>query len=412
MEQRFLDFVRGYVRIVITGNTYDRFLNLCAFHGIRLWDLTVCGESYEASILRRDFKKLKAIVKKSHAAVRIKRRYGLPFFIHKYRKRRVYAAGIGAAVLFLLWLSSHIWSIQIEGNLSQTDDVIFEYLEQNGISHGMRKTRVDCRDLAADIRNYFTQFAWVAAELKGTQLIIHVKEGILADPEEANTGSAEEPSDLTASKGGIVESIYVRSGMPEVVVGDEVETGDLLVSGALPIYNDTQEIVSYQYVAADADIIIRRAVPYRDMVQKTVEVKQYTGEKRQKWLLRIGEIPFALPGGFSRLQTYDTVAETVQLEPLPNFYLPVYLEKITARAYEKQKIERTEEEMERLLAENLQYFLEDMTEKGTQIFEKNIRIERQETSAAAVGTLTVGEPAVKRMRRSPEAKPNIGLAEN
>ena len=39
MEVRFLDFLKGYVRIRITGDSYDRFLNLCAYHDIRLWDL-------------------------------------------------------------------------------------------------------------------------------------------------------------------------------------------------------------------------------------------------------------------------------------------------------------------------------------------------------------------------------------
>ena len=77
MEKRITDFFRGYVRIRIAGNHYDRFLNLCAYHDIGLWNLLPVGEAYEAFIARKDFKKLKTIVRKSHAAVKITERYGL-----------------------------------------------------------------------------------------------------------------------------------------------------------------------------------------------------------------------------------------------------------------------------------------------------------------------------------------------
>ena len=87
MEQRILNYWSGCVQIQIVGNSYDRFLNLCAYHGIRLWNLRASGDSYTAYLSRRDFKKLKSIVKKSHVRVCITRMHGFPFFLHKYRKR-------------------------------------------------------------------------------------------------------------------------------------------------------------------------------------------------------------------------------------------------------------------------------------------------------------------------------------
>ncbi|MDO4321606.1 MAG: sporulation protein YqfD [Lachnospiraceae bacterium] len=395
MEKRFLDFIQGYVRIRIIGNSYDRFLNLCAFHGIRLWNLCPVGEEYEAFVARRDFKKLKTIVKKSHAAVVIKERHGLPFFIHKNRKRKVYVAGIAAAMIFMIWLSAHVWNISIEGNLSQTDDVIFEYLDHSGIYHGMWKSNVDCKALAADIRNYFTQFAWVAAELKGTRLVIHVKEGISGEDGEQDI--SQEPSSLAASCAGTVESIYVRKGRPMVQAGDTVEKGTLLVSGALPVYNDSQEISTYQYVSADADIVIRRKRVYRDSVQLKTEKKEYTGKEKNRYLFRIGGIPFAFPDSFGSLKQYDLVSELTQMRLSDYFYLPIYIQKFTAKEYDKKEIIYTKEQIREILNANYQYFVKNLEEKGVQIFENDVKIEWNEKSAIASGVLTTGESAVSRV---------------
>ncbi len=395
MRGQFSNLLKGYVRIRIIGNSYDRFLNLCAFHGIRLWELLPKDEAYEACVDRKDFKKLKAIVKKSHASVRITERHGLPFFIHRYRKRRIYLAGIAAAFALMVWLSAHVWNISIDGNLSQTDDVIFEYLEGAGIRHGMWKSGVDCKALASDIRNNFNQFAWVAADMKGTRLTIHVKEGILGE-EEDKTEEDAEPSSLVAARAGTVVSIYTRNGTPMVQAGDEVKKGDLLVSGALPICDDGGEVVSRQYVSADADIVIQSKRRYYDEAPFSVTKKRYTGREKSSWMLQAGAVPFSLPDDFGALKQYDLVSELTQCRLAKNFYLPIYIRKFTAKEYESVEMIRTKEEVLGVLQADFREFYKNLQEKGVQLFENDVKIEWNEKSAIATGTLLVGEQAVRR----------------
>lgn len=394
MENRFLNYLRGHVRIRIRGNSYDRFLNLCAFHGIFLWDLRPCGEAYEANVTVKDFKKLKEIVKKSHASVVIIRRQGLPFFIHKYRKRKFYLVSIACAVFFMFWLSAHIWNITVDGNLSQSDDVIFEYLNTQGICHGMLKSKVDCKELAAEIRNYFSDFAWVAAELQGTRLLIHVKEGVLGNETDTD-GKELTPTSLAAAKSGTVVSILVRSGRPLVEAGDTVEKGDLLVSGLLPIYNDSGELSSRQYVASDADVILETQTSYQDVLSLSAVQKQYTGREKIRWLLRIGDTSFALPGTFRDFQQYDILSQLTQLRLSPNFYLPLYIQKYTVKEYEKQKIVYKKEDAEEILRSNFQYFTKNLEEKGVQIFQNDVKIKWDEKTVTASGNLTTREAAVR-----------------
>lgn len=407
MERRILLSLKGYVRILICGGSYDRFLNLCAFHGIRIWNLIPTEEAYTADLSIKDFRKLRTIIKKSHVRIRIIERHGLPFFIHKYRKRKIYLVGIGAAFLFMFWLSSHIWNISIEGNVSQTDDVIFEYLDRTGIVHGMPKARVDCKELAAEIRNYFTQFSWVSVQLKGTRLMIQVKEGILQDTPDAPSDSgstsfrgtasvsAATATSLAATASGTVLSIYVRQGIPLVEEGAEVDPGTLLVSGAIPIYDDSKTVVSWQYVNSDADIVIKTKMQYDDEVSLQTEQKQYTGREKNCWQLRFGDQVFALPCSFSEFEHYDLFTELTQVRIMDNFYLPIYLRKFTVKEYNNLQIQYTKERAEEILSSNLEYFIKKLEEKGLQIFENDVKIERNEKTAAASGVLTVGEPAFR-----------------
>ena len=78
---------------------------------------------------------------------------------------------------------------------------------------------------------------------------------------------------------------------------------------------------------------------------------------------------------------------------MDNFYLPVYLRKFTVKAYNNQEIQYTTDEAEQILGSNLEYFMKKLEEKGLQIFENDVKIECNEMSAHATGTLTLGEPA-------------------
>lgn len=396
MTLHILDYLKGYVRIRITGAACDRFLNLCAFHGIQLWKILPCGgNAYEACIPSREVAALRAIRRKSRVSVRIIGKYGVPFILHRYRHRKFFLVGAGLGLFLMLWLSSHVWKIQIDGNLAVTDEVLFEYLEQEGIGYGIKKSSVDCRELAAKLRNQFPSFSWTAAELTGTQLSISVREGVFAaDGEEEEEEGL--PSGLVAAKEGVVVSIYVRSGLPLVQAGDTVTEGQELVTGRIPVYSDDGEITHYQDTAADADIVIRTVLPYSDRISRTQKQKRYTGRTKKQRSLEILGTSFAVPCSFSEFAACDITGQFQQLHLSESFYLPVCLKTYIAKEYEYEMISLTNEQLLSLLQTNLQLFTKNLEEKGVQIFENNVKIEWTEKSAVASGTLVIDEAAVKR----------------
>lgn len=167
---------KGYVRVRICGGSYERFLNLCANHGILLWDLRPAAHGYEADLYLKDFFSLGPLARKCRTRVRVAGRYGLPFFLRRHRKRKMFAAGLLLCGSLIFFLSCFVWNISIDGNLSISRQSMMEYLRKEKIGYGTWKNSVDCRQLAADLRSAFLDLTWVSVRLQGTCLSIRVQE--------------------------------------------------------------------------------------------------------------------------------------------------------------------------------------------------------------------------------------------
>ena len=54
-----------------------------------------------------------------------------------------------------------------------------DFLDEQGIVHGMAKKKVNCSELAAAVRRKFTETTWVSARIEGTRLILELQEELL-----------------------------------------------------------------------------------------------------------------------------------------------------------------------------------------------------------------------------------------
>lgn len=214
-----LKYIKGYLRIKVWGFSPERFMNLCSNKGILLWDIVREGDVYYMNINLRGFWALKPIVKKTGTRAAILERYGLPFFVPKLLKRKMFVGGLVLAVAFWLVSSSFIWNIQIDGNYQITDDVFQSFLKENQVTVGMRKDNLDIEELEKQIRREFPQITWASAKLMGTRLQIDIKENDAPISIEEKLPS--DGRDLVAEFDGRVVSMIVRSGVPKVSIGDQ-----------------------------------------------------------------------------------------------------------------------------------------------------------------------------------------------
>ena len=139
---KILQYIRGYLLIRVTGYSAERFLNACRHRGIRLWNMRPCGNAYEMNISIRGFGKIRPIVRKTGVRVVIAERAGLPFFLYRYRKRKLFFVGAGLFFVLIFTLSKFIWSIDIRGNFTRTDETLLEFLEEKEVVNGMRISEI------------------------------------------------------------------------------------------------------------------------------------------------------------------------------------------------------------------------------------------------------------------------------
>lgn len=388
-------YIKGYLRISIIGYSPERFLNLCSHHHIYIWGLKPSGNRYEMYMSVAGFRKLKPIIKKTKTKVVILKRYGLPFFLHKYRKRKVFFAGAVGSVFAIYLMSCIIWNIHIEGNFTRTDETILEYLETQGVIHGMRKSKLDCAKIVRDIRKEFHDIIWVSASIEGTRLLIQVKENTdTMKEQEVNKGDFG--TDLIASQDGKVVKIVTRSGMPKVKEGDRVKKGDVLVSGRVEILNDAKEVTEYQYQSADADVYIQSSFPYEDHISHIYEKKDYTDRKRTCFFVRMGD--YILETGLlsKAYKNADIFKVENRCKLGEHFYLPISYGVKTCKEYEWKKEKRSKEEIQFILTKEFQRFCKDLEKKGVEIVGKDVKIYNENQSASAKGKITLIQKAEER----------------
>ncbi len=386
---RFLKYMKGYLRVRVRGFSPERFMNLCSNKGILLWDIVREGDVYYMNITLKGFWEIRPIAKKTGTRVAILERYGLPFFLPRLLKRKTFVLGLVLAIAFWTVSSFFIWDISLSGNYQITDDVFRNFLKENQVRIGMRRDDLDIQELEKQIRRQFPQITWASARLDGTKLLIDIKENdapINIEEREDTPGT-----DLVAEYDGRVVSIIVRSGVPQVSIGDMVEKGVVLVEGKVPVYNEDATVREYSYVDADADIMLEHATAFTDSLPFEHIEKRYTGREKSSHYIKLGDRSWALPGNRPFL-VYDSVIKETRPLMLERLSVPAFWGTVTYREYQNVEYKYTAEEAKALLNQKLMEFLAELEEKGVQIIEKDVRIETGEEAWVLTGQFLVQEP--------------------
>lgn len=381
----FFRFLHGYLFIRVSGFSPERFMNLCSSHKILLWNITPSAASYEMNISLYDFYRLKPIIRKTRTKVHILKRMGMPFLLAGWKKRKLFFAGFLLCLLVLIYLSSFIWAIDVQGNERLTKEMLLQFFNERKICCGMRKKEVNIDALEKEIRNEFRFITWTSVKTDGTRLTIYVKENDIVTGIQVKE---EEYADLIADYDGVVAGIVTRRGVPYVKEKTEVKKGDVLIGGAIPIVGDDLLVKNHQFCRADGDVFIKSTKAYHDTLLFEYEEKKYTGKEKTAYSITIFSNTFDL---FKRprggLYTLEAVRTQVKLPS--DFYLPVFFEKKRYSEYVMEKKVYSKTEAAKMLQKNLRRFCKDLEEKGVQILEKNVKMIDGKNKLSMQGTLTV-----------------------
>ena len=394
MVTQWIRYCKGYVRIQLIGPSPERVLNLCRNHQILIWNLMPVNGSYELSMERKGFRNLEPILQKTGMKMKVVAYVGMPYLCVRYGKRYAFLAGILCFGLILYLCSLLVWTIDLEGNLSYTDQVILEFLESTQVYHGMWKKSLDCPQIASDLRREFSGIVWVSASIEGSCLKISIKEN--TDTFSALAPS-QAPSDIVADFDGTITKIITRNGTPLVTEGTEVKAGDCLVTGVVEVVNDSGEVVNRHLQKADADIYAKRIRNYRQELSLSYKKKVYTGKRRKASFLKIGNVEFSLGWLKNSFQHQSSKSWSQPLYLTTQFRLPIHFGERIVEEYEIQDAFYSRDEVQMQLSQSFQHYCEELKNQEIQILDTDVQIEIRNGVATASGTLSVIEPIGKQI---------------
>jgi len=327
------NLIRGYVRITVKGFFPERFLNICAKRGILLWDVVRNEKtSMSANVSIKGFKSIRQIAKKSRCTVKIEKRNGVPFLLHKYRKR--WALVIGALIFCAIihFMTMFVWVIDIVGNEAVSDEEILQALEENGLYAGKVKFFIDTEKIKSEMMREVPSLSYIGVNLKGTTAEVNVREREVL-PEEY---MRDLPTDIVANASGVIEKMNVQGGMQLVKKGDVVVEGEVLVSGIVTASDG--EFMRYEN--SDAEIFARTWREYEIKLPYFKEERLQTGKEKTKHSIKIFNfnINFFIKDGIS-YQNYDIIESSKNIKLAKNVVLPISHKKKT---YSEVEIVRTE----------------------------------------------------------------------
>ncbi len=384
-----ISWLKGYVRIRVTGLSVERFINLCGHKNILLWDVIRAEGYWEMCISIKAFKQLRPIVKKTGTRVAIIERCGLPFFMSQMNKKKVFLVGFFFTVFFWYASANFVWKIEIEGNYRITQEQLKDYLAEQKIGIGTLKKSIDIEALEKALRMEFTDIIWTSGKFEGTTFHLAVKEndGIqVKEITEEGVGY-----DLVAHTDGEIYSMVVRQGVPKVKQGDVVTKDMILVEGRIPVNNDDGTVREYLYEKADADIFIKHTITYEDSLEEKYIKKVYTGQEKKYFYVRFGEKQWTV-GQTKPYLVYDAVVQETTPAILKELKIPLLWGQYTYREYQNTECLYTKEEASEILKKNLLQFLATLEEKGVQIIEKDVKIEKKVNTYEVSGGILVAEP--------------------
>lgn len=367
-SNRLLQYMNGYVDIVVEGYYIERFINICTNKHILLWNLKrEDAITLYASVEAKYFKELRAICKKTRTKLKIKKKKGLTFTINKYKKRKLFFGLLLFVVLVIIILSNFIWNIEIEGNAKIAKEEIIDIAKEEGLSIGKVKGRIDTKNIIDKIRLKRDDIAWVGIDIEGTNATIKIVE---AD-EKPDIINEDEYCSIVADKDAMITKITARNGTPVVEEGEVVKEGDTLIAGWLE-----GKYTGKQFVHSQGEI---KAKVWYSNVEK-VELKEMkkveTGNVENKHSVKINNFQINLSKSIPKFEKYDTIETNKKLRLSSNFYLPFEVIKYTYKEYREETIIHSIEEAKQIGIDRTANKLEDKL-KNKKILNKQVNVKSE-----------------------------------
>ena len=377
------NYIIGYLRISIEGYYIERFINICKNNKIGIWNLKRDKEiNLKFNVGIRDFKEICKIAKKTRCKVKIERKKGLPFLLHRYKKRKIFVLLLIIIVALIMLSSNFVWNVEITEESNNVLENIEQDLKEAGLETGKLKSKINTKEIINKIRLEREDIAWMGIELKGTNAIVKVVKA----NKKPEIIDEEEYCNIVSDKEGIITKINAQSGTANVKVGDTIKQGDVLINGWME-----GKYTGIRYVHAKGEIEAKVwHTKHKKILYNTTERRE-TGNIEEKYQIKFNNFKINLYKTLSKFEIYDTIETENKFKIFSDFYLPISINKITNKEVEEVQKKYSLEEAKNIGIQELEEELDKEIEDKDKIVNKTINTYESEVGVDVYVTYEVLE---------------------
>ena len=267
----FLRYLKGYVSFTAEGGFAERFINLCTANNIVLWDTSYSGNILCSKCYTKNISDLRNTARKSGVFLQFQDSYGFYKDIRKQKQKVGLFAGVLFYIFFFSLMSCFVWTVEVSGNTSISNETILRMAETTGLSVGLFKPTFDEFGAANLLsQNYSDEIAWCAFNIKGSKAVIEIRE----QKKSVKDMSEKEPCNIISNSDGIILDFEIYEGVSDITVGNAVKKGDLLINGV----SDNEDL-STLFVEADGKIAALTNRSFALSFSKTAKCRKITSTK-------------------------------------------------------------------------------------------------------------------------------------
>lgn len=356
----------GYIRINVEGFYIEKFINICRQNGIFLWGI----KREKASIMHtnisiKDFKKIKRITKQINCRVHIERKKGLPFFLDRYKKRKIFVIGLIAILLIIFGTSNFVWNIEVVGNEKINKDELIQELKEQGLEIGTPKRKINKNEIINTIRLKRNDVSWVGINIKGTNVTVKIVE----TEEKPEIINQDEYCNIVANKDALIQKIDSTKGTSVVKEGDLVKKGSILIGGWME-----GKYTGVRYVHGAGKVMGKVWYTETARVQLKEEKTEKTGKEEKKYKINFNNFQINLYKTLSKFEKYDTIYTDKKVKIFSDFYLPVSFTECNNFETISKTEEYTQEEAKNIAIERAEKKLAEQVTNSNDIQDKKINV--------------------------------------
>lgn len=333
-------FESGKIVVEVNILKPERLLNILWNKNVNVINIKrVDIATIRISIDYNDYDILVEAVRNLNGKSKIVSKTGILFIVGKLKSKLFLAIGGVLFLTILLYLSTYVWSIEINTKKNVSPYELRQQLYSIGIKPGISKDEIDVKDIEKQLENMNSEILWLRARVEGSTLKIFIEEKV--NPPEIKEGKY---GNLVAKMDGEVSRVYAFSGRSSVHIGDMIKVGDIVIEGINGKEEDPYEVVP-------DGVVMANTFYEKSMTTKIegTELKR-SGEKDSDIYIKILGKKIYLKKAIKGFKDYDKIEESGKIINKVNYFekkeYPVQLSK-------EEAIDKAVKELEESLYSNL-----------------------------------------------------------